>query len=109
MVAGQEAPIALTDTESKDPADLVDLNRMADVFSRCFERVVTEYRELYPQRQQYIELRVIAGLSNSEIEAALGRTPGAIREFVSKCRLKFEALLEKLCGQHAVDAAEDLL
>jgi DNA-directed RNA polymerase specialized sigma24 family protein len=92
-----------------DPETEVDLANATAALKDSFERVMADYRELYPARQEYIDLKIIGQLSNKEIEAALGRTPGATREFLSSCRLTFRKVLSRLCGEHALEAAEELL
>jgi RNA polymerase sigma factor (sigma-70 family) len=96
-------------SSASDVATHVDLLRLGESFKDCFHRTVIEFQELFPHSQRYIDLKVIGQLSNKDIAQALGRSPGATREFLSSCRKKFRLLLEKLCGKHSVEAAEEML
>lgn len=58
--------------------------QVEQVFRRCFDRFAADH----PEHATVLRWVVEDGLDNAEIEALLGRTPGATREFISQCRKK---------------------
>lgn len=54
------------------------------VFRRCFDR----FAQAHPEHATVLRWVVEDGLDNSAVEALLGRSPGATREFISQCRKK---------------------
>lgn len=54
----------------------------------CFRRCQLRFEEASPMHAAVIRWIAEDGLSNDEIAALLGRTPGATREFISQCRKK---------------------
>lgn len=64
------------------PEHTLQSGELEQVYRRCFESFQTDC----PKHAQVLRWVVEEGLSNSEIEELLGRTPGATREFISQCR-----------------------
>lgn len=58
--------------------------QVEQVFQRCFERFFADH----PEHATTLRWVVEEGLDNAAIEALLGRSPGATREFISQCRKK---------------------
>ncbi len=54
------------------------------VFRACFEA----FAKAYPEHAMVLRWVVEDGLDHNEIQALLGRPPGATREFISQCRKK---------------------
>lgn len=53
-------------------------------FRACFDA----FAKAHPEQAMVLRWVVEDGLDNTEIQALLGRTPGATREFISQCRKK---------------------
>lgn len=62
-----------------------DEARQAEI-AECFQRCWARFERACPEHATVIGWIVEDGLSNEEIAAALGRTAGATREFISQCR-----------------------
>lgn len=64
------------------PDDEARRRQLAECFGRCWEC----FERDAPAHAAVMSWIVQDGLSNEEISALLGRTPGATREFISQCR-----------------------
>jgi RNA polymerase sigma-70 factor (ECF subfamily) len=69
-------------SRTPQPEDEARRKQVAECFQRCWQRFETAA----PAHAAVMSWIVEDGLSNEEIGALLGRTPGATREFVSQCR-----------------------
>ncbi len=73
----------------------------SEVFVNCLERAFESYRREEPERAHAIELVAVQGFDHHQLSAALGKTRGAAREFLSQARQAFERLYQQLCGDPA--------
>ena len=76
-----------------------------DGFLDCLSVAYARFEQEAPERGLVIRLAVIEGMSGSEVAAAIGRSYGASREFLSQTRKKFQALLLELCGDYVLPEA----
>jgi RNA polymerase sigma-70 factor (ECF subfamily) len=81
--AGLERRLAaLSSPGPASPEDEAHRRQLDECFRRCWKR----FESAAPSHAAVMTWIVEDGLSNEEISALLGRTPGATREFVSQCR-----------------------
>lgn len=80
----EAAVVGLSMASHSTPEAVLGRGELERVFQRCFERFQTQF----PAHAQVLRWVVEEGLSNTEIEELLGRSPGATREFISQCRKK---------------------
>jgi RNA polymerase sigma factor (sigma-70 family) len=67
----------------------------------CFGRASQTFLQAHPGRAVYVELHVVAQMSDGEIAAAIGRTKHATAQFLSQCRKLFIEILQRMCGPDA--------
>lgn len=60
----------------------------------CVQRGIARFGDDFPDRARAIGFLVIEEWSVEDIARALGRTPGATREFLSQCRKKLRPYIE---------------
>lgn len=72
----------LSAANNPTPDDEARRRQLAECFGHCWER----FERDAPAHAAVMSWIVQDGLSNEEISALLGRTPGATREFISQCR-----------------------
>jgi RNA polymerase sigma-70 factor (ECF subfamily) len=80
----QEAVAGASRERVITPEQWVDAAQREAVFAECFAR----FASAYPEHAQVLRWVVEDGLENADVEALLGRTPGATRQFISQCRIK---------------------
>lgn len=61
----------------------------------CVQRGIGRFGQDFPDRARAIGFLVIEEWSIEDIARALGRTPGATREFLSQCRKKLRPYIEE--------------
>lgn len=71
-----------------------------DGFVDCLAAAYARFERQSPERGLVIRLAVIEGMSGKEVAATIGRSHGAMREFLSQTRKKFQELLVELCGDY---------
>jgi RNA polymerase sigma factor (sigma-70 family) len=64
----------------------------------CVGRAFERFRREQPERAAAIELVAIEGFEGSELAAALGKSYGAAREYLSQSRKALRSLVQALCG-----------
>ncbi len=60
----------------------------------CVHRAYTIFAEVYADRAEILARVAFDGWSIEDVAAALKRTPGATREYLSQCRKKLKVFLE---------------
>ncbi len=68
--------------EPASPLDAMRRRELGECFSRCWK----EFQTAAPAHAAVMSWIVEDGMSNDQISALLGRSPGATREFISQCR-----------------------
>jgi len=68
----------------------------------CVQQGIVRFGADFPDRARAITFLVIEEWSVEDIAHALGRTPGATREFLSQCRKKLQPYIE-----HCIELLED--
>ncbi len=81
-------------------SDCASVDDSNDGFFDCLAVAYAKFEQESPERGLVIRLSVIEGMSGKEVAAAIGRSYGAMREFLSQTRKKFQALLVELCGEY---------
>lgn len=80
----QAAVAQLSRQQVATPDQQLAERQVEAVFRRCFDR----FAQAHPEHATVLRWVVEDGLDNSAVEALLGRSPGATREFISQCRKK---------------------
>ncbi len=69
-------------------------------FDDCLGKAFAKYESDDPDRAFVVRLAVVEGLDGHEIAAAIGRSYGAAREFLSQSRKRFRELVTRMCGDY---------
>ena len=72
-------------------------------FMDCFEAAYDHFESSAPERALAVRLAIIEGMDGRELAAAIGRSYGAAREFLSQTRKRFQALLQDMCGDYVAE------
>ena len=80
----QAAVLQLSRQQVATPDQQVAEQQVEAVFQRGFDR----FAQAHPEHATVLRWVVEDGLDNTAVEALLGRSPGATREFISQCRKK---------------------
>lgn len=98
------------------PEDLVsdeDLERLSDAtqaaapddvenLDDCVQKAYAAFAEAFGERAHWLSLTVFQNWSTEDVAAALNRTAGATREYLSQCRKKLKPFLEP-CREYMTD------
>lgn len=85
LTAPAQAAVAALSAEAwATPDRQLAEQQVEAVFRRCFARFEADH----PDHATVLRWVVEDGLDNRAVEALLGRSPGATREFISQCRKK---------------------
>ncbi len=71
-----------------------------DGLGDCLDAAFTRFETEAPDRAFVIRLAVVEELNGREVAAALNRSYGAAREFLSQSRIRFRRLVSELCGEY---------
>jgi RNA polymerase sigma-70 factor (ECF subfamily) len=74
--------------QAREPPGSPDSELQRGQLAECFQRCWTGFARAAPEHALVITWIAEDGLTNEDVAALLGRTPGATREFISQCRKK---------------------
>ena len=79
-----------------DKLDNLPVEQPEDSDSDCIRHAFKLFADTEPDRARALSLHA-EGHDQQDIAATIGRNPGATREYISQCRKKLNALLDKHC------------